>query len=61
MGYGVYWRTGAFLSSKNSHLNKELSINEGSEVIGYLYVGSPDIKGKEIPSLNKDDYVKYWD
>lgn len=61
MGYGAYWRTGAFLSSKNSHLNKELSINEGSEVIGYLYVGSPDIKGKEIPSLNKDDYVKYWD
>ena len=56
-----HWRTGAFLSSKNSHLNKELSINEGSEVIGYLYVGSPDIKGKDIPSLNKDDYVKYWD
>ena len=61
MGYGVYWRTGSFISSKNLHLNEELSISENSEIIGYLYVGSPDIKGKEIPTLDKDEYVEYWD
>ena len=60
MGYGVYWRTGSFISSKNSYLNEELSLNRNSEIIGYLYIGSPDIKAKEIPSLNKDDYVNYW-
>ena len=61
MGFGVYWRTGSFISSKNKYLNEELSIDENSEVIGYLYIGSPDIKGKEIPLLKKEDFVKYWD
>tara|TARA_B100001121_G_C18399729_1_gene484837 strand:- start:85 stop:645 length:561 start_codon:yes stop_codon:yes gene_type:complete len=61
MGFGVYWRTGSFISSKNNFLNEELSLDNNSEVIGYLYVGSPDIKAKTIQSLNKEDYVKYWD
>ena len=60
MGYGVYWRTGSFITSKNSYLNEELSLKKNNEIIGYLYIGSPDIKGKEIPSLNKEDYVDYW-
>jgi len=60
MGYGAYWRTGSFISSKNAYLNKELSLNSNSEVIGYLYVGSPNIKGKEIPSLSKEEFVDYW-
>ena len=60
MGYGVYWRTGSFVTSKNSYLNDELSLKKNNEIIGYLYVGSPDIKGKEVPSLKKEDFVSYW-
>ena len=61
MGFGVYWRTGSFVTSKNKFLNEEMNIDADSEVIGYLYIGSPDIKAKEIPILNQDDYVQYWD
>ena len=61
MGFGVYWRTGSFVTNKNKFLNEEMNIDADSEVIGYLYIGSPDIKAKEIPILNQDDYVQYWD
>jgi nitroreductase len=61
MGYGAYWRTGNYSTENNKYIANELSLNNTSEVLGYLYVGSPAGESKKIPSLNKEDYVTNWD
>ena len=60
MGYGVYWRTGSFVTSKNSYLNDELSLKKNNEIIGYLYVGTPSGTAKKIPELDLDKFVSHW-
>ena len=61
MGYGAYWRTGNYSTENNKYIANELSLNNTSEVLGYLYVGSPAGESKKIPSLNKEDYFTNWD
>ena len=60
MGYGAYWRTGKYSSENNKYISKELSLNKDSEVLGYIYVGTPSTAPKEIPHLDKEDYVTIW-
>ena len=60
MGFGAFWRTGNFTSHNNVFIAEELSLSEKSEVLGYLYVGTPSSKGKDITKLNNSDYVTYW-
>jgi len=44
LGYGAMWRTGAF--SYNASVKRELSINKDNDIIGFLYIGTPE---KDIP------------
>ena len=60
MGYAAYWRTGKYSTENNKYISEELSLNNNSEVLGYLYVGTPLKEPKEAPSLNQDDYVTFW-
>ena len=60
-GYGCYWRTGKYSSERNKFISSELSLDESNEVLGYLYVGTPDGEKPKIPELDNKDFVTYWD
>ena len=55
LGYGAVWRTGKM--AFNPHVVEALKLPENSEIIGYLYVGTPTRQGKSIPELNIDDFL----
>ena len=57
LGFGAYWRTGKYITENNKYIAKELSLSTQSEVLGYLYVGTPKGEAKEIPHLKKEDFV----
>ena len=61
MGYGAYWRTGKYITENNKYIVDELSLPSNSEVLGYLYIGTPSLEAKEIPHLKKEDFVISWD
>ena len=60
MGFGGYWRTGKYITENNKYIASELSLSSKSEVLGYLYVGTPSIESKKIPNLKNEDFVTYW-
>ena len=41
----------------NTYVVDALKLPENSEIIGYLYVGTPSKQGKSIPELNIDDFL----
>ena len=59
-GYGAYWRTGKYSTERNEHISKELSLDANNEVLGYLYVGTPEVDTPKIPELDNKDFVTYW-
>ena len=58
MGYGAIWRTGTF--AFNDKIGKYLDLEKGKQVVGYLYVGTPEGKPKRIPEMNVKDFVTKW-
>ena len=60
-GYGAYWRTGKYSSERNENISQELSLDKNEEVLGYLYVGTPEVDAPSIPELENKDFVTYWD
>ena len=58
LGYGAIWRTGTF--AFNKLISKNLGLENGSEVIGYIYTGTRTGSNKNIPNLNIDEYVNVW-
>ena len=59
-GYGAYWRTGKYSSERNDYISSELSLDNNDEVLGYLYVGTPEVEAPKIPELDNNDFVSYW-
>ena len=59
-GYGAYWRTGKYSTERNEHISNELSLDKEDEVLGYLYVGTPEVDAPKIPELENNDFVTYW-
>ncbi len=60
-GYGAYWRTGKYSSERNKYISSELLLDNHDEVLGYLYVGTPEIDSPKIPELENENFVTYWD
>ena len=60
-GYGAYWRTGKYSSERNEHISSQLQLGINDEVLGYLYVGTPEIDAPKIPELENKNFVTYWD
>jgi nitroreductase len=58
LGYAGIWRTGTFALNKN--ICKYLELNSDQQVLGYLYVGTPEGAAKKIPNLDPKDYVTKW-
>ena len=59
MGYGGIWRTGTF--SLNDKIGKYLDLEEGQQVVGYLYIGTPEGEPKKIPEHDIQDFVTRWE
>ena len=55
LGYGAVWRTGDAAYSQSVRESLNLDVNE--QIIGFLYVGTPLAEDKEVPKLEKDDFV----
>ena len=60
-GYGAYWRTGKYSSERNKFISNELLLDKNDEVLGYLYVGTPEVDAPKIPELENKDFVTIWD
>ncbi len=60
-GYGAYWRTGKYSTERNKYISSELLLENNEEVLGYLYVGTPEVDAPKIPELENKDFVVHWD
>jgi len=58
LGYGAVWRTGSL--ALNNKINKYFSLDEKDEIIGYLYIGTPDQESKKINKPNISEHIKIW-
>tara|TARA_B100000925_G_scaffold198777_1_gene150555 strand:- start:155 stop:748 length:594 start_codon:yes stop_codon:yes gene_type:complete len=58
LGYGGIWRTGTF--ALNEKVNSYLELKENQNILGYIYVGTPDGEAKKIPEINVEDFVTRW-
>tara|TARA_B100000963_G_scaffold58616_1_gene46639 strand:+ start:4798 stop:5361 length:564 start_codon:yes stop_codon:yes gene_type:complete len=58
LGYAGIWRTGSF--SFNNKIGKFLELEEGQNVVGYLYIGTPKGDPKRLPEFDIDDFVVKW-
>lgn len=57
LGYGAYWRTGPLCF--NRHLKTLLGAEEKESIVGFIYLGTPDIalKSRAVPDI--DEFVEY--
>lgn len=55
LGYGAVWRTGAPAFSPG--VRRRLGLGGSQQIIGMLYIGTPDGGFKNPPLLNSSDYV----
>ncbi|MBT5032084.1 MAG: nitroreductase, partial [Proteobacteria bacterium] len=37
-----------------------LGLSEQEKLVGYIYIGTPQIAAKDVPELDSSDYVVQW-
>lgn len=57
-GIGAVWRTGDL--SYSAHVAKGLGLKEGEEVIGFLYLGTPQNPPRTAPREDLAAFVQAW-
>ena len=57
-GIGAVWRTGDM--AYNAHVAKGLGLKEGEEVIGFLYLGTPQNPPRTAPKEDLTAFVQAW-
>ena len=58
LNYGAIWRTGVF--ALNDKIGEYFDLSKNQEILGYLYVGKPTMKPKNIPEVDVEKYIKRW-
>ena len=58
LNYAGMWRTGVF--ALNDKISSYLGLEDNQKVLGYLYVGTPIGKQKNIPEMNSSEFVTKW-
>ncbi|PIE42069.1 MAG: nitroreductase [Gammaproteobacteria bacterium] len=58
LGYGAMWRTGdlAFNNAVKQYFNAQ----DSDQIVGFLYVGTPESAPKEIEEQPLDQVVEFW-
>lgn len=57
-GYGGIWRTGPL--AYDAQMKSALLLKPDEEIVGFLYLGTPSGKRKEIQKSNTEDYFSDW-
>ena len=57
-GVGGVWRTGELAYSP--HVAKGLGLEDGEEVIGFLYLGTPQKEARTAPKAETAEFVSEW-
>lgn len=58
LGFGAIWRTGD--NSYDANVKAGLGLQDGEEIVGYVYLGTPTGPAKPLPELRVGDYVSHW-
>lgn len=58
-GVGAVWRTGEF--SYSAPVNAALGLGAGEQIIGFMYIGTPQGEARTAPELKPDDFVTVWE
>lgn len=56
-GYAGIWRTGSF--AYDARIRQGMGLEEGDEIIGFLYLGTASAV-KKLKPLEPSDFVHYW-
>lgn len=57
-GLGAVWRTGEF--AYDPYVAQELGLADNEQVLGFIYVGTPDGNPRTPPELDPRDFVRPW-
>ncbi len=57
-GLGAVWRTGEF--SYDRHLANVLGLAENEQMLGFIYLGTPEGKLRTPPDLDPAEFVSQW-
>jgi len=58
LGYGAMWRTGGF--AYNETVKQGLGVEEGNDIAGFLYIGTPSKVCNTKPAKSYQDKVTVW-
>ncbi|TWX65260.1 nitroreductase [Colwellia demingiae] len=58
LGYGAMWRTGGF--AYNETVKQGLGVEEGNDIAGFLYIGTPSKVCNTKPAKSYQDKVTFW-
>ena len=58
-GFQGIWRTGAF--AQNEALKQELFLEEQDEIVGFLYLGTPNADPVSRTASDPEEYFEHWD
>ena len=59
INYGAIWRTGKL--ALNDGIKNYFNLDKNSEILGYIYVGTPKDNHVKIPQININKYITKWD
>ena len=59
LGYGGIWRTGSY--AHNPHMKTLLGLAEEDEIVGYLYLGTPQAKRFPRPEKDPANHFKKYE
>ena len=57
-GIGAVWRTGEL--AYNAHVAKGLGLGDNEQIIGFLYLGTPERELRTPPQVPVDEFVSAW-
>jgi len=58
LGYGAMWRTGDL--AYNDTVKQGLGLEEGNDIAGFLYIGTPKKEAHSKPAKDFSEKVSYW-
>lgn len=58
LGYATIWRTGEV--AFHEQVKEKLGLQRDDEIVGYLYLGTPTVRERQIPELATEDFFTDW-
>lgn len=58
LGIGAYWRTGS--PAYDEAVKSGLGLAENEQIIGFIYLGTPDGRSRRLPESDPSECSSYW-